>query len=94
MGHLRWKYYIVYTVWDLLETIFIYLYVVETKGRTLEETALLFDDPQEADTLAARANVHGGHLAQGEKNGSISGDNSSDEKIHGNEEHLQHVERL
>ncbi|KAF8320426.1 general substrate transporter [Clavulina sp. PMI_390] len=86
-AHLNYKYYIVYTVWNFFETIYIYLFAVETKGRTLEETALLFDNPDTATNLAARANVHGGHLAQAEaeelekeKPSHSSQENISDEK--------------
>ncbi|KAF8327455.1 general substrate transporter [Cantharellus anzutake] len=55
---LNWKYYIVYTIWDAAETVFIWFYAVETKGRSLEETALLFDDPSAADALAQRAHAN------------------------------------
>jgi len=40
---LRWKYYIFYVVWLAFELIFVFCYVWETKGRTLEQTAVLFD---------------------------------------------------
>jgi len=40
---ISWKYYIVYVVWDFFETIFMWFYAWETKGRTLEECGLLFD---------------------------------------------------
>lgn len=40
---LNWKYYIVYACWLVAEFVFIYLYAVETKGRTLEECSMLFD---------------------------------------------------
>lgn len=91
---LNWKYYIIYTVWNCLEFVYIYLFAVETKGRTLEETALLFEDQKSADVLVNRAGVHGGHLANEEKKGNISPVNSSDEKIALADDHLQHVERL
>jgi len=42
-GKLRWKYYLFYVAWLAFELVFIYLYLVETKGRTLEQTAALFD---------------------------------------------------
>ncbi|KAJ6506908.1 hexose transporter [Mycena sanguinolenta] len=52
-----WKYYIVYCVWLVFESIFLYFYVIETKNRTLEETVAIFDgtgatDPNTAATSA------------------------------------------
>ncbi|KZP23824.1 general substrate transporter [Athelia psychrophila] len=38
-----WKYYLAYCVWLIAEVAFVFKYIVETKGRTLEETAALFD---------------------------------------------------
>ncbi|KAF8757589.1 Transporter [Rhizoctonia solani] len=40
---LKWKYYLIYTVWLVFELVFIYLFAVETRNRSLEETAALFD---------------------------------------------------
>ncbi|KAG8748855.1 hypothetical protein FRC14_001898, partial [Serendipita sp. 396] len=40
---LEWKLYIVYCCWLVFELVYIFLYLVETKGKTLEETAALFD---------------------------------------------------
>ncbi|GBE89812.1 Lactose permease [Sparassis crispa] len=40
---LAWKYYLVYCCWIAFEVVFLYFTVVETKNRTLEETAALFD---------------------------------------------------
>ncbi|KAH8118062.1 general substrate transporter [Phellopilus nigrolimitatus] len=40
---MKWRYYIVYCAWLVLELAFVLRYVIETKGRTLEETAALFD---------------------------------------------------
>jgi len=48
---LNWKYYIVYACWNLVETGYIWLFAVETKGRTLEECSALFEDDAGADTL-------------------------------------------
>ncbi|KXN84749.1 Lactose permease [Leucoagaricus sp. SymC.cos] len=48
-----WWYYIAYCAWLVIELIFVIVYVVETKGRTLEETAALFDgDEQQHDLMA------------------------------------------
>ncbi|KAF8172224.1 hexose transporter [Mycena galopus ATCC 62051] len=43
LANIDWKYYIVYCVWLVVEGVFLYFYVIETKNRTLEETAALFD---------------------------------------------------
>ncbi|KIJ54573.1 hypothetical protein M422DRAFT_240639 [Sphaerobolus stellatus SS14] len=43
LERIAWKYYIVFCVWLAFELIFVIRYVVETKGRTLEETAAIFD---------------------------------------------------
>ncbi|KAG8812375.1 hypothetical protein FRC17_002048, partial [Serendipita sp. 399] len=40
---LGWKLYIVYCCWLAFEFVYIFLYLVETKGKTLEETAAVFD---------------------------------------------------
>jgi len=37
-----WKYFLVFAVWDAFETVVIWLYAVETKGRTLEELDEIF----------------------------------------------------
>lgn len=38
-----WKYYLVYCGWLVLELVFVMVFIIETRGRTLEETAALFD---------------------------------------------------
>ena len=40
----RWikRFQVVYCCWLVFELVFVYLYIVETKGLTLEETANLF----------------------------------------------------
>jgi MFS family permease len=55
---LDWKYYIVYTCWLAFEVVYMYFYVVETKGKngplSLEEIAALFDGPgAQQDIMAA-----------------------------------------
>ncbi|KAH9892420.1 hexose transporter [Cubamyces lactineus] len=57
---LGWKYYIVYVCWLAFEACFIIRYLIETKGRTLEETAALFDGEDNADHLAEHAAVNAG----------------------------------
>ncbi|KAF5343419.1 hypothetical protein D9758_011830 [Tetrapyrgos nigripes] len=53
LGRLTWRYYIVYCCWLAFETVFCYIYIVETKGLTLEETAALFDGEDAAKQIAA-----------------------------------------
>ncbi|EIN08369.1 hexose transporter [Punctularia strigosozonata HHB-11173 SS5] len=55
LKHLGWKYYIVYVVWIVFEFVYCYLFVVETKNRTLEETAALFDGEQAMARISGRA---------------------------------------
>ncbi|KAI5122108.1 hypothetical protein M0805_002230 [Coniferiporia weirii] len=52
LAALSWRYYIVYACWLVVETLFCYVYIVETKGRTLEETAAIFDGLDPAGLLA------------------------------------------
>ncbi|EKM58308.1 uncharacterized protein PHACADRAFT_252522 [Phanerochaete carnosa HHB-10118-sp] len=58
---IHWKYYLVYCGWLVIELAFVMTYIVETRGRTLEETAVLFDGEQPAQDLAAT----GGEAATG-----------------------------
>ncbi|KAK0203370.1 hexose transporter [Desarmillaria ectypa] len=55
LSNIGWKYYIVYVCWIAFECVFIYLYVVETKGLTLEETAVIFDGDDAKDQLVLAA---------------------------------------
>ncbi|CAK5274903.1 unnamed protein product [Mycena citricolor] len=47
MDSIDWKYYIVYCVWLVVEAVFLYFYLIETKSRTLEETAAIFDGAED-----------------------------------------------
>ena len=54
LANLGWKYYIVYLVFYIFEIIFVYYAFPETKGRTLEEIAEIFDGQQiGAEVVAA-----------------------------------------
>ena len=46
--------YLVYCGWLIIELVFVVTYIVETKGRTLEETAALFDGEREPQDLVQR----------------------------------------
>ncbi|KAG5646741.1 hypothetical protein DXG03_002423 [Asterophora parasitica] len=52
---IHWKYYVVYCCWLAVETIFLFFFVIETKNRTLEETAALFDGDDAAQQITAVA---------------------------------------
>lgn len=43
LNTIGWKYYLFYCGWLVLELLFVMVYIVETRARTLEETAALFD---------------------------------------------------
>jgi len=53
LGRIGWKYYIVYDVWIAFELFFCWMYVIETKNRTLEETAAIFDGEDAVQQIAA-----------------------------------------
>jgi len=55
MEHIAWKYYIVYCCWLAVEATFLYFYIVETKSRSLEETAALFDGEEISEQIAKAA---------------------------------------
>ncbi|VDB83240.1 unnamed protein product [Peniophora sp. CBMAI 1063] len=74
-----WKYYIVYICWIGFEAVYVYLFVIETRGRTLEETAALFDGDEAAKELA-----HGAALA------AVGGPSSPDEKADSIEDMRDH----
>ncbi|KZT65322.1 general substrate transporter [Daedalea quercina L-15889] len=58
LENIAWKYYIFYCCWLFFQLVFCYLFIVETKNRTLEETAALFD----GEDLSARV-IDGGGVA-------------------------------
>ncbi|CAE6486748.1 unnamed protein product [Rhizoctonia solani] len=65
---LQWKYYLVYTVWLVVELAYIYFFAVETKGRSLEETAALFDGDDAVRELGTRTQadmIEGAHHEKG-----------------------------
>jgi len=47
LERLKWKYYLFYVGWLAFELVFVFFYVWETRGRTLEQTAVLFDKTAE-----------------------------------------------
>ncbi|RDB15613.1 Lactose permease [Hypsizygus marmoreus] len=57
---LGWKYYLVYVFWLTFETVFVYFFIVETKNRTLEETAALFDGDETVAMISEKAAENAG----------------------------------
>ena len=43
LQNIGWRMYIIYTVWNLVQTVWIYVSFVETRGRTLEELDAIFE---------------------------------------------------
>lgn len=81
---------IVYVCWIAVETVFVYFYIVETKGRTLEETAALFDGEDVAEHLRQQATGVAMHEADTSKRVSYHEDFS--EKASG--DHSYHAPEL
>lgn len=91
---LDWKYYIIYTVWIAFEFVFLYLYLVETKGKNgplpLEEIAALFDGKASDVASHAKDTVLGGGVQAGRASLDRNGSDLKEEEIKGTE----HVENL
>lgn len=54
-----------YTIWLAFELAYIYVFAVETKGRSLEETAALFDGEETVSEIQQRTKVdlvESGHI--------------------------------
>ncbi|KAF8591277.1 hexose transporter [Ramaria rubella] len=60
LGAIGWKYYIVYDCWLAFELAFVYLFVIETKNHTLEETAAIFDGAEGVEKVSHKAAVVAG----------------------------------
>ncbi|KAG6863537.1 hypothetical protein C0991_005222, partial [Blastosporella zonata] len=52
---LQWKYYVVYCCWLCFELVFLYFFLIETKNRSLEETAALFDGEDAVENVMGHA---------------------------------------
>ncbi|KAK1255916.1 hypothetical protein MKX07_008175 [Trichoderma sp. CBMAI-0711] len=63
MDKIGWKTYIIFTIWDLVQTVVVYFFIPETKGRTLEELDEIFEakNPVKASTTkkAVAVDSHG-----------------------------------
>ncbi|KIJ36377.1 hypothetical protein M422DRAFT_782283 [Sphaerobolus stellatus SS14] len=55
LAAIGWKYYLVYVFWIAFELVYCYLFVVETKNLTLEETAVIFDGIEGVEKVSSHA---------------------------------------
>ncbi|KIJ51839.1 hypothetical protein M422DRAFT_244216 [Sphaerobolus stellatus SS14] len=55
LAAIGWKYYLVYVFWIAFELVYCYLFVVETKNLTLEETSVLFDGAEGVEKVTSLA---------------------------------------
>lgn len=70
------------------ELVFVYFFILETKNRSLEETAALFDGQEKADELHARAAADAGltGVPKGQRTPSL------DEKV--NDDMVEHHHKV
>ena len=54
---IAWKIYIIYAVWNVVQTAWIYFYFVETRGHTLEELDTIFESHQPVRDSLKSANT-------------------------------------
>ncbi|KAL0959684.1 hypothetical protein HGRIS_011382 [Hohenbuehelia grisea] len=52
---IQWKYYLVYVAFLAFELVFLYFFVIETKNKSLEETAAIFDGEDAAEHIHGAA---------------------------------------
>ncbi|KAG8901904.1 hypothetical protein FRB99_005007 [Tulasnella sp. 403] len=64
---LGWKYYIFYVGWLAFELVFVFVYFRETRGKTLEQTAMLFDGDTAKDPFFMMEADVAGHQRQSHK---------------------------
>lgn len=57
LGDVKWRFYFLYIAWDAFQAIFIFLFYVETKNRTLEELNEIFEAPFPKSASLAKAKV-------------------------------------
>jgi len=57
LARIKWRYYLVYVCFVAFEIVFLYFFVLETKNKSLEETAALFDGEDAVEQIHGAANV-------------------------------------
>jgi Sugar (and other) transporter len=77
LGAIQWKYYFVFIVVLVLMLVTVYFYYPETRGRSLEQIAYLFDG-DDAAAPAVSQTVERAHSVSGEKRASVHVEQSRD----------------
>ena len=57
IAKIGWKLYIVFIAWICIEMVVIFLFFVETAGKTLEELSEIFDAPNPRNASLKKAKV-------------------------------------
>lgn len=88
LGNVKWRFYFLYIAWDAFQALFIFLFYVETKNRTLEELNEIFEAPfpKAASLAKAKVAVASGHGITGvleADNNEVTGVNNLQRKVTG-----------
>jgi hypothetical protein len=68
LKNIGYWFYVFFVFWDLLEFAIIYLFFVETKGRTLEELQEVFEAPNPRKASTAKTRIRRARVQDEEGN--------------------------
>ena len=71
LDSIGWKTYMINGAWDVLQVVFLAIYWVETKGKTLEEIDEIFDGPSAANAIHVKDVIEGRDPGLALKGGAI-----------------------
>jgi len=57
---IRWRLYLVYIIWIVIELVIVYFFFVATAGKTLEEIKEIFEapNPRKFSTMKTKAQIY------------------------------------